>query len=133
MTKSVKTNNCVKVTNIDQALATMRDNSDIIFNMFYKNIEYVDWLVQYHNLPYTEENTILSKYKNGDINGEIVIDNERQCWYFARSSGWAVLPFSIGKYTFSKFKTAYFNNIDKFDKMFANYVQETLLNKYYVD
>lgn len=128
-----KYNNCTKVTEIDLALEIMQDTSTVIFDMFYKNIEYVDWLAQYHNLPYTESNTISSRYKNGNLNGEIVIDDTRKCWYFARSSGWAMLPFSIGKYTFTKFKNAYFNNIDKFDKMFAAYVQETLLNKYYVD
>ena len=93
-----KYNNCTKVTKIDLALEIMQDTSTVIFDMFYKNVGYVDWLAQYHNLPYTESNTISSRYKNGNLNGEIVIDNTKKCWYFVRSSGWAVLSFKIGKY-----------------------------------
>ena len=126
-------NNCLKNTIIDMTLEISQEISDVIFYMFYKNANYVDWFADHHNFAYTENNTISSRYKNGNLNGEIVIDNVRQCWYFARANGWVVLPFKIGKYTFTTFATAYFNNIDKFDKMFANYVQETLLNKYFID
>ena len=126
-------NNCSKDTVIDNALVDAQEYSSVIFHLFYKNVEYVDWRHEHRNLPYNEDNTIHSFYKNGELNGEIVIDNERQRWYFARANGWAVLPFSIGKYTFSKFKDAYFNSIDKFDRMFVKYMQETLLNMYYVE
>ena len=125
--------NCLKNTDIVSALEVAQNNSTIIFNLFYKNVEYISWLEQYHNLKYDNDHVICNKYKNGDTNGEIIIDNDRKCWYFARATGWAILPFNIGKYTFSRFKKAYFNNIDAFDKMFVNYMQEKLLNMYYIE
>ena len=125
--------NCGKMTAIDDALANASEFSSVIFKVFYKNIEYVEWRHEHRGMPYNNDNVIYNCFKNGEPNGEIVRDDKKQRWYFVRANGWAVLPFSIGKYTFSRFKNAYFTDIDKFDRMFVKYMQEALLNMYYVE
>ena len=119
---------CLKSTNIINAIYDAAQFSSQIKNKFFLDIEYVSWLEQNNELQFDKDHVICNYYKNGDINGIIIIDNKNNRWLFQRSYGWLILPFNVNKKIFEEFKIIYFKNIDSFDKKYMKYMQKQLLN-----
>lgn len=113
--------NCLRNTIISDAVENAANFSDKFKQQFFAAVEEVDSLIQAGKIDYSL--SIRNFYKNGDVNGEIIIDTANKRYLFIRFCGWFILPFSAGEQLFEELKQKYFSRIELFDKKYEKYIQ----------